>query len=48
VTIKTWYTSPGSTVNQVERVEFANGTVWSNIDLQLGPWSSRERATMTC
>ena len=33
VTVKNWYTSPGSTANQVERVEFSNGVVWSNIDL---------------
>ena len=33
VTVKTWYTSPGSSANQLERVEFANGVSWSNIDL---------------
>lgn len=33
VTVKTWYTSPGSTANQLERVEFSNGVAWTNIDL---------------
>jgi Ca2+-binding RTX toxin-like protein len=37
VTVKNWYTSPGSTQNQLERVEFADGTVWLPADLtQLG------------
>lgn len=33
VTVANWLTTPGSTQNQVERVEFADGTTWSNIDL---------------
>lgn len=33
VTVKSWFTVPGSSANQVERVEFADGTTWSHIDL---------------
>lgn len=33
VTVKSWFTAPGSSANQVERVEFADGTAWSHIDL---------------
>jgi Ca2+-binding RTX toxin-like protein len=33
VTVKNWYTNPGAVANQVERIEFADGTSWSNIDL---------------
>ncbi|MDE2400198.1 MAG: hypothetical protein KGL90_00845 [Burkholderiales bacterium] len=33
VTIKSWYSTAGATTNQVERVEFTDGTVWSNTSL---------------
>lgn len=35
VTIKGWYSSEGQTTKQVERVEFADGTVWSAAELTL-------------
>lgn len=33
VTVENWYTTAGSAANQVERVEFADGTVWTNTQL---------------
>ena len=33
VAVKNWYTSAGSVANQVERVEFADGTVWTAAQL---------------
>ncbi len=33
VTVKSWYTSAGSASNQIERVEFSDGTVWSSAQL---------------
>ncbi|AUN95863.1 hypothetical protein C0099_13545 [Pseudazoarcus pumilus] len=36
ITLKNWYTTVGSSKNQVERIEFADGTVWTN--LQLTEW----------
>ena len=33
VTIKAWYTTPGSKSNQVEQVQFADGTIWSADEL---------------
>jgi Ca2+-binding RTX toxin-like protein len=33
IEISSWYTTAGSTANQIERVEFADGTVWTAADL---------------
>jgi hypothetical protein len=33
VTVTNWYTAPGATPNQIERVEFADGTVWTSSTL---------------
>lgn len=33
ITVKNWYTSVGATKNQIERVEFAQGTAWTRLEL---------------